>query len=121
MKIPVKIKSKSEENSELKIIQKPLKEILKKLNDKIIKKDLRDKQIGHSYFLRVNNIDDLKFVFRYEIIPLLQDYFYGNYEELEKILGTRFISKDEMTINDNVLKDSDKFSTALGYLFEKDE
>ena len=105
-------------DKEDKISKKSLKQLLEKLNEILRKKNLRDKQIGHSYFLKVKNVEDLKFVFRYEIIPLLQDYFFGEFDKLADVLGDKFISNDQMEINENVFEDS-KFEEALGQIFEK--
>ena len=37
-----------------------------------------DYQIGHSYFMKIVNDDDLAFVLEYKIKPLLEEYFYGD-------------------------------------------
>jgi len=75
------------------------KEILVKLNNKIVDtpermKQYRDKQIGHSYFWDIKDDEDLQFVIKYQIIPLLQDYFYDDYEQIKIILGKKIIGKD---------------------------
>jgi 5-methylcytosine-specific restriction endonuclease McrBC GTP-binding regulatory subunit McrB len=55
----------------------------------------RDHLLGHSYFLQVAKGEfSLKHIFFNEIIPLLQEYFYGNDEKLQLILGKGFV-KDE--------------------------
>jgi 5-methylcytosine-specific restriction protein B len=90
-----------------------LGKLLRTLNDKIRKENLRDKQIGHSYFMEIENTSNLQQVFKYEIIPLLQDYFYEDYNLLEKILGKNIISKNKMEINDKVVDFPDKLETEL--------
>lgn len=53
----------------------------------------RDHKIGHSYFLDLG--DDWKAylrVFTEKIIPLLQEYFYGDYSRMCLVLGTGFVS-----------------------------
>ncbi len=53
----------------------------------------RDHRIGHSYFLGLG--DDWKAylqVFTDKIIPLLQEYFYGDYSRMCLVLGTGFVS-----------------------------
>ena len=72
-----------------------LAKLLKSLNDEIVKLKDRDHRIGHSYFLKVKNMEDLKFVWFYEIIPLLIEYFYNDWESLKKILKD-FIEKEEV-------------------------
>ena len=36
----------------------------------------------------------MRFVIKYQIIPLLQDYFYDDYEEIKTVLGNKIIGKD---------------------------
>lgn len=47
----------------------------------------RDHVIGHSYFLQAITIERLKTVFLNNVIPLLQEYFYGNWEKICLVLG----------------------------------
>jgi len=65
------------------------KEIFKKLNEYISTNLSEDYQIGHSYFINIENNDDLKFVLKYKIEPLLEEYFYGDdrLTEAKKIYG----------------------------------
>lgn len=66
------------------------KSILKKINERIeVLKD-SDHQIGHSYFMKVETVEDLMSVFRYNIIPLLKEYFYGDMERIRMVLGEGF-------------------------------
>ena len=54
------------------------RKIFVKLNDKI-KDDLgEDYQLGHSYFMNIQNSEDLEFALEYKIIPLLEEYYYGD-------------------------------------------
>lgn len=46
--------------------------------------------IGHAYFIPLKNsptIDTLAEVFSNRIIPLLQEYFYEDYEKIRLVLG----------------------------------
>ena len=64
--------------------------ILKKINERIeVLKD-SDHQIGHSYFMKVETVEDLMSVFRYNIIPLLKEYFYGDLERIKMVIGEGF-------------------------------
>lgn len=49
--------------------------------------------IGHTYFMPVQNFDDLNNVFTKQIIPLLSSMFYGDYQKIRLILGAGFIKK----------------------------
>lgn len=69
-------------------------EVFSAINKRIsILKD-SEHQIGHSYFLDVQSDEDLRDVFRYNIIPLLQEYFYGDIEKMKMVLGEGFFVKE---------------------------
>ena len=61
-----------------------LAKLLDKINLRIEKLLDKDHQIGHSFFIAVSNIETLKTVFHNKIIPLLQEYFFG---DIGKIVG----------------------------------
>lgn len=87
------------------------KDILDTINSRIeVLKD-RDHLIGHSYFMikvkddQGNEIDKESFnlndendkkmlisIFFDKIIPLLQEYFYGDYEKIQMVLGNGFVN-----------------------------
>lgn len=66
------------------------KEIFEKLNNKIKILLDRDHQIGHSYFIRTKyadaDINILKEIWFSEILPLLNEYFYCDWEKLKLII-----------------------------------
>ncbi len=62
------------------------KNIMKQLNEKITETLGVDYVLGHSYFMKIENDDDLDFVLEYKIKPLLEEYFYGDSEGLKQIL-----------------------------------
>ena len=70
-----------------------LKDLLKAINIKIEILYDRDHQIGHSYFLKVNDVEGLKFTWYYEIIPLMQEYFYGDWAKIREVIGPDFIDE----------------------------
>jgi len=70
-----------------------LAELLKTINNRIEGLLDKDHVIGHSYFLRVSKGEKtLQDVFFDEIIPLLQEYFYGNFGRIELVLGRGFVA-----------------------------
>lgn len=73
-----------------------LEMIMRSLNRRIEKLLDKDHLIGHSYFLTVANLDDLKKVFHQNIIPLLQEYFYGDFAKIGLVLGEAFFEKNEV-------------------------
>ena len=67
-----------------------IKDMLKKINMRIAALYDREHMIGHSYFIPlINNPDlnNLSMIFKKNIIPLLQEYFYEDYEKIGLILG----------------------------------
>ncbi|GGK71789.1 McrB family protein [Rufibacter glacialis] len=70
-----------------------LKSLLKTINQRIQKLLDKDHLIGHSYFINVNSLHDLKVVFQNKIIPLLQEYFFGDYGKIGLVLGEGFVKK----------------------------
>ena len=50
----------------------------------------RDHTVGHGYFTSLRDaptIETLKGIFKDDIIPLLQEYFYDDYEKIRLVLG----------------------------------
>jgi 5-methylcytosine-specific restriction protein B len=67
-----------------------LAELLTLLNRRIKALKDADHQIGHSYFLRVNDWQGLASAFNDRIIPLLREYFFANYGQLQLVVGKGF-------------------------------
>lgn len=62
-------------------------DILRRINESIkVEKKNRDYQIGHSYFMGIDDDDDFKTVMNKKIIPLLNEYFVNNSEKVKDIL-----------------------------------
>jgi 5-methylcytosine-specific restriction enzyme B len=64
-----------------------LDKLLRTINDRITYFYDRDHTIGHTYFLTISTFDDLCEVFQTQIIPLLQEYFYTDWQKITWILG----------------------------------
>lgn len=93
-----------------------LQKVLKTINKRIeVLKD-REHQIGHSYFIPKKDKDnkeipltaaDIKIVFKNKIIPLLQEYFYGDYEKIRLVLGSAFVRENnQVSFADGTLSES---------------
>lgn len=107
-----------------------IKDMLKKINMRIATLYDREHMIGHSYFIPLINNPDLNtlsMIFKKNIIPLLQEYFYEDYEKIGLILGDnnkndeeRFIVKKyydyNMLFGNNVDIDID-----IPYIYEINE
>lgn len=75
-----------------------LSELLKTINKRIEKLLDKDHMIGHSYFLSVDSIENLKKAFQNKVVPLLQEYFFGDYGKMGLVIGKGFfeiIENDE--------------------------
>lgn len=72
-----------------------LANLLEVINKRIEKLLDSDHQIGHSFFLPVSSISSLKDVFQNKIIPLLKEYFYGDFGKLGLVLGKGFFEPTE--------------------------
>jgi hypothetical protein len=61
--------------------------VFTKLNDRLRYLYDREHQIGHAYFFGVRSLDGLRAVFADRILPLLQEYFYGQWDKVALALG----------------------------------
>ncbi|MDP2238380.1 MAG: AAA family ATPase [Bacteroidales bacterium] len=83
-----------------------LVQLLSVINTRIEKLIDKDHQIGHSYFLDAFSFDDLKEVFKNKMIPLLEEYFYGDFGKIGLVLGNAFVIEKS--------KENFKFATFNG-------
>nr|WP_301005351.1 AAA family ATPase [Lunatimonas sp.] len=89
-------------------------DLLKTINRRIEMLLDRDHLIGHSFFIKAKDEDpESKLIqcFYQHLIPLLQEYFYGDYAKIGAILGSGFIRKKE---------DDNQFHFASGFGNEGD-
>jgi 5-methylcytosine-specific restriction protein B len=78
-----------------------LANLLNLINKRIEKLLGKDHIIGHSYFLTISTLSDLKTTFHNKIIPLLQEYFYGDYGKIGLIIGQHFFEIPENRTEDD--------------------
>jgi hypothetical protein len=62
-------------------------ELFQKLNERLLFLYDREHQIGHAYFLKVDSIFGLRNVMVKKVLPLLQEYFFGQWNRVALVLG----------------------------------
>lgn len=76
--------------------------LLIKINARIEKLLDKDHCIGHSYFMGIVQTNDplkeLCNIFATKILPLLEEYFYGDPAKIGMVLGERFVTRTDGTI-----------------------
>lgn len=87
--------------SEVSVEGVDIKLMLERINERIEVLLDRDHQLGHAYFLPLkgdSSIEKLSFIFRNQIVPLLQEYFFEDWQRIRWVLndhrkgsGHRFI------------------------------
>ena len=70
-----------------------LSDVLEKINERVELLVDRDHTIGHSYLMKVETPEDLASAFNDKVVPLLQEYFYGDYGKIGLVLGKGFVEK----------------------------
>jgi 5-methylcytosine-specific restriction protein B len=77
-----------------------LPQLLATINQRIEKLIDKDHMIGHAYFMglkeKENPLAELRFIFQNKVLPLLQEYFYGNFGKIQLVVGTPFVIKQEI-------------------------
>ncbi len=62
-------------------------QVLVELNRRLTLSRDREHRIGHAYFARVQTVEEFDHVFRCKIIPLLQEFFFNDWDGLRAVLG----------------------------------
>ena len=84
-----------------------VRELLRAMNERIRFLLDRERQIGHTYFLGVDSIESLKKVFQNRIAPLLQEYFYDDWEKMDLVLNRNgFVKKLDVPKEPKKLNDA---------------
>ena len=104
--------------------------MLKKMNRRIEVLYDREHTIGHAYFMPLqydNSIECLADIFKDKIIPLLQEYFYEDYEKIRLVLGDnqkaeeyQFILKEQVDETELFGEDTDVIEDAYKYSINKE-
>jgi 5-methylcytosine-specific restriction endonuclease McrBC GTP-binding regulatory subunit McrB len=74
-----------------------LASILEAINQRIELLIDKDHQIGHSFFIKVKSFEELTLVFKDNIIPLLEEYFFGDFGKIGLVLGGEFIKQKSVS------------------------
>lgn len=102
-----------------------IRDMLIRMNKKISLLYDREHMIGHAYFMPLKKsptIEVLAEIFRNEIIPLLQEYFYEDYEKIRLILGDNRKQDPETEFITVVHNDYTEYGDLLGESdFDSDE
>lgn len=110
--IPELIASKGKLNEANGILNSiDLPNVLHTINKRIEKLLDKDHQIGHSYFMSVLSMEDLKVAFQNKIIPLLQEYFFGDYGKIGLVIGKGFFEPTE-TSKENIFTIFDDYDAS---------
>lgn len=74
------------------------KQMLTKINQRLLKLLDRDHLIGHAYFMPLEqdrSFERLLTIFRDSIRPLLEEYFYGDWGRIGLVLGKAFVRRHD--------------------------
>jgi 5-methylcytosine-specific restriction protein B len=79
-----------------------LQEVLKIINERIEILYDREHTIGHSFLMRVDTLPELRNAFKNKILPLLEEYFYDDWENICRVLNDKkyFYKKEEKELGD---------------------
>jgi hypothetical protein len=91
---PSLLKDKGE-NKSGKVGAIDIEKLLITINERIDALVDRDHTIGHAFFMNVDSLESLQNTFAKNVIPLLQEYFYGDYAKMEMVIGPDFFNKDK--------------------------
>jgi len=78
-----------------------IEQLLTIINKRIALLYDREHTIGHSFFMSLtnqSNIDDLKNIFNRQILPLLEEYFFEDWEKIRQVLGDTSNKSPELQI-----------------------
>jgi len=114
--------------SEITIENLPVGLWLKELNSRIVEyvgRDARNLQIGHSYFMEkgqpIKEFDKLRKIIQEDVIPLIEEYCYGDYLTIAKIIGSSFVDTAKQEINHELFKPANKADLISALLEPKPE
>ncbi|HIO42868.1 MAG TPA: AAA family ATPase, partial [Gammaproteobacteria bacterium] len=87
--------------------------LLQTINERIEQVLDKEHAIGHSFFIKCKTAEDVINVFKNNLLPLLEEYFFDDFDKIQPILGNHFYEQvefdsswtnDEITINENIIR-----------------
>ena len=97
-----------------------IKKMLETINQRIEYLYDRDHVIGHSYLMECKTMPQLESAFRDNIIPLLQEYFYDDWEKIRLILNNNFIQIDKNIDANKLFKGGVDLDKKIYFVANKD-
>lgn len=93
--------------------------LLEQINQRIEYLYDRDHVIGHAYLMRISNLEELRDAFLNKVIPLLQEYFYGDWKKVCLVLGCPVDENGQQTGNPSAIIVAQNMG--LGYVWDEIE
>lgn len=91
-----------------------LPKLLETINERIERLVDKDHKIGHSYFMSVSTVKDLRLAFQNKIIPLLQEYFFGDYGKIGLVIGEAFFeNKGKQKSSSNIFASFNGYDSSV--------
>jgi DNA replication protein DnaC len=116
---------KKANNNEALIVEEiNIKAMIDMINKRIEVLFDREHTIGQAYFMDLiknNSIDTLKDIFRNKVIPLLQEYFYDDYEKIRLILGDNQVKETSLQFIEVVKADKNLFGKSFDYEYMEEK
>lgn len=113
------LKNWLKENNTEEELKELIPEVLNKINKQLTIKIDKHHQIGHSHFMKeFLDWDKVRIIFYYEIIPLLEEYFYNDYSKIKEVIGEKFVNENNKEINELSMED---FQNAIKEISERKE
>ena len=92
-----------------------ISKLLEAINKRIAYLYDRDHMIGHAYFIDCDSFKKLQSIFSKKVIPLLQEYFYDDWEKINLVFNNNLFVEIDDSFN------SDLFSNCNDFDFDDDK
>ena len=96
---------------------------IKVINNRIVQTIDKDHKIGHAYFIELLKIEEeteliknMKNIWLYQILPLLQDYYFMNPEDIIDILDNLVLDGSGSCIEINYNISDEEFMNAINQI-----